>query len=98
LVTSKCARIEKVKTTSIDAYVLKTGLRRLDAIKIDVEGAELAVIKGAMRSIERFQPGLIFVEVEGENMDEVEYALRALGYNVQIDKKGHKFPHIYATR
>jgi len=57
-------RIEKVKTTSIDAYVLKTGLRCLDAIKIDVEG---------------------------ENIDEVEYALRALGYNVQIDKKDINF-------
>jgi len=88
----------RVKTTSIDAYVLKNGLRRLDAIKIDVEGAELVVIKGAMTSIEKFQPGLIFVEVEGESIDEVEYALRTLGYDVLIDEKGHKFPHIYATR
>jgi hypothetical protein len=34
-------------------------VERLDAIKCDVEGAELGVLRGATRTIERFHPMLL---------------------------------------
>lgn len=38
----------QVQVTTLDAYVdATTGVRGLDAMKVDVEGAELAVLRGA---------------------------------------------------
>jgi FkbM family methyltransferase len=42
-------------------------LDRLDFIKIDVEGAELSVLKGGMKTIERFRP-IIYGEFSSQGM------------------------------
>jgi hypothetical protein len=47
-----------VATTTIDQFVERTGLERVDYIKMDVEGAELNVLRGAAQTIERFAPKL----------------------------------------
>jgi FkbM family methyltransferase len=47
-----------VATTTIDQFVERTGLERVDYIKMDVEGAELNVLRGAAHTIERFAPKL----------------------------------------
>lgn len=52
----------EVRVSSIDSFSKERNLDRLDVIKIDVEGNELAVLKGARESLSRFKPVLI-VEV-----------------------------------
>lgn len=54
----------KQKTTIelIDSIVLKLKLKMINYIKIDVEGFELKVIKGAIKSIKKFRP-LIQTEI-----------------------------------
>ena len=47
---------ETVKITTLDAYVREKNLRRVDFIKLDVEGAELDVLRGAVTTIARFKP------------------------------------------
>ena len=47
---------EKVPVTTIDAYVREKSLPSVDFIKMDVEGAELDILKGAKISIARFKP------------------------------------------
>lgn len=42
--------------TTLDAYVRENNLPRVDFIKLDVEGAELDVLKGAATTIARFKP------------------------------------------
>lgn len=42
--------------TSIDIYVKKNNLPRVDYIKLDVEGAELDVLHGAVKSIVKYHP------------------------------------------
>lgn len=44
---------------TIDDYVTDRGLSRLDLLKIDVEGYEMKVLKGALRSLARFKPRII---------------------------------------
>lgn len=48
-----------VKTASIDGIAKDASLDRLNFIKIDCEGFELKILKGARGSIERFKPILL---------------------------------------
>ena len=47
---------ETVKVITLDSYVRKKNLPRVDFIKLDVEGAELDILKGAVTTIARFKP------------------------------------------
>jgi FkbM family methyltransferase len=53
---------EEVRAQTLDDLVVETG-GGVDAIKCDVEGAELSVLRGAVMTIERCQP-TILIEVD----------------------------------
>lgn len=46
----------KVRTRRLDDIVRESGVSRVDVIKIDVEGAELLVLKGAGETLDRYHP------------------------------------------
>lgn len=52
----------RVRCTTLDNYVKEKAIKRLDSIKIDVEGRELAVLKGAKETLKRFRP-IVLVEL-----------------------------------
>ncbi|OGV85826.1 MAG: hypothetical protein A2340_11255 [Lentisphaerae bacterium RIFOXYB12_FULL_60_10] len=54
---------EMVKTMTIDDLVEECGLSRLDFIKLDVEGSEYEVLRGAYRTIQQHHPA-IMIEYE----------------------------------
>ncbi|MFH0961320.1 MAG: FkbM family methyltransferase [archaeon] len=74
---------EKVLAVTVDAFVRKRRLRSVDFMKIDVEGAEEAVLRGAESTIKRFRPALS-VELHPFNSKGVELrvprVLKKLGY------------------
>lgn len=77
---------EVVGVSTLDDEVLHLGLERIDLIKIDVEGYELNVLKGARNVLERFRP-MVVVEVidanlraNGHRAAELIDFLTALGY------------------
>lgn len=47
---------QTVQVTTLDAYVREKNLERVDFIKLDVEGAELDVLRGAVTTLARFKP------------------------------------------
>ena len=47
----------------------RLSLTRLDLIKLDVEGHELAVLEGAITLVSRFQPWIVFEYSHGEGRD-----------------------------
>lgn len=49
-----------VPVTRIDDYLSANPVERLDFIKIDVEGMELAVLRGAAQTVARFKPIVYF--------------------------------------
>jgi len=48
-----------VTVTTLDAYFAACRADRVDVIKVDVEGAELLVLRGAVNALTRYQPTLI---------------------------------------
>lgn len=48
----------KVESISIDDFISQRGLKKLDFIKMDIEGAEYEVLQGANRTIKQYSPKL----------------------------------------
>jgi FkbM family methyltransferase len=87
--------VETVKVRTLDDWVEANGLEKLDVMKIDVEGEELAVLRGAKSTIGRFQPRLIGIEIRdyllrqaGVSEPELRELLAELGY------EEHEHPHL----
>jgi FkbM family methyltransferase len=58
---SKCGNQgEQVQTEALDQLLDENGINRVDAIKVDVEGAEELVLRGAMRCLTTQRPIVIF--------------------------------------
>lgn len=76
----------EVAQTTLDNY-FKTEKKRINFIKIDVEGFEYNVIKGAENTIKEYFP-ILFIEIDNENLksqnstaSDVLNLLRNYGYN-----------------
>ncbi len=66
-----------VHVTTVDHFCATEGLSHVDLIKVDTEGTELAVLKGARKVIERWMPRL-FVEVDEHNLQRARGSSGAL--------------------
>ena len=53
------AGTETVAMTTLDAFAAEHGIERLDALKLDVEGAEVKVLAGGRATIARFRPAML---------------------------------------
>ncbi len=77
-----------VNTISVDDFVKQQQLSRLDFIKIDAEGVELDVLKGAKATLQQFNPKMILalhplaVAAKGDTMEEIYDTLTAWGYKI----------------
>ena len=60
--TGHAGESHPVEAVSMDDYVERRALARVDLIMVDAEGAEMAVLGGAARTLARFRPALL-VEV-----------------------------------
>jgi len=74
-----CRRFVEVPLRRLDSIVEDLGLKRVDVIKIDAEGAEVQVLKGGVKTIMRFRP-FIVVEVRNHNIDQFKQIMKNLGY------------------
>ncbi|MGZ3610023.1 MAG: FkbM family methyltransferase [Ktedonobacteraceae bacterium] len=75
------------KMLKLDDYVRQNKLQRVDAIKCDVEGAELLVFKGAEKTLQKFHPTLLF-EVTGAG---AKFGYRQTDLFDFLKKVGYKF-------
>lgn len=80
-------RVE-VESKLVDQLVVKHSLPRVDLIKIDVEGAELAVFRGMKETLARFRPSVV-TELNAEllascesTVNDVKTFMENLGYHV----------------
>ena len=76
--TDEKPQIVKVPLTKIDSVVEQLALPRVNYIKMDVEGAEAAALRGARKTIERFRPRMsIAVENEPQDIDTIPALVRS---------------------
>ena len=68
-----------VRAKPLDDVLEELGVGRVDCIKVDVEGAELEVLKGMRRTLEKFKP-IVVAEVRDENLKRVEDFLHQVRY------------------
>ncbi|NOY55605.1 MAG: FkbM family methyltransferase [Actinobacteria bacterium] len=87
-----------IPMTTIDRFVVDKALHRIDFIKADIEGAELALLEGARTSIERWRP-TILIEIEerhlaryGRHPVEVVEFLARHGYRMHAFADGELSP------
>ncbi len=85
---------QMIKKKKLDDLIDELSLNRVNVIKIDVEGHELFVLKGALKTVKRFKPILLIelfdraLELQGCNSNQVLELLRQLGYYIYVyDKK-----------
>lgn len=83
----------QVPVDTIDHFVTKQQLQRVDFIKIDVEGAEYDTLRGGLNAINRFKPLVILaihpepIEKKGDSLEAIYDMLSSLPYNISCDGK-----------
>lgn len=81
----------KVEVITIDEFVKRERIKKIDLIKMDIEGAEFDTLKGAIKTLKRDKPDLIitiyhrgehFFKIPGWLKKQVpQYNLRFLAFN-----------------
>lgn len=84
--TARATPTETIEIDTLDKFIGGRDLAQVDLIKIDVEGAELPVLKGAGNVLARFRPYLV-IEIQHETSEQAGYKasdilefLEPLGY------------------
>lgn len=72
--------IENVEMVTLDSYIVKNNIRKIDFIKCDVEGAELAVAQGAATLLGSIYAPMIYTEIQGTESKKIFDIFRNFGY------------------
>jgi FkbM family methyltransferase len=83
----KVDKVKKVKIQTLDSYVLENQIDRVDFIKIDVEGAEMLILKGSRYCLEKLKPNIIQIEICIKNLK----AYKISGFSIINLLKKHNF-------
>jgi FkbM family methyltransferase len=79
--SSSPTAVAEVPLETLDNYCAAHGVTRLDFMKVDVEGAEHLVFRGAEKTLERMRPTIIF-EYNAESGPEAYSLLGRIGYGL----------------
>lgn len=95
--------IERVRVTTLDAFVEENGISGIDFIKMDVEGAEALVLAGARSTILRDRP-LMMIEINPEALGEFQLTgedliarISELGYDLFTVEPGQRLEPLTAA-
>ncbi len=86
----------RVRVVALDAWVVSENIRKLDWIKMDVEGMEFLALEGGLKSLEEFQPNLM-IEINEQALGrynssllQLQEMLKRLGYRCfyRVGKRG----------
>lgn len=88
----------EVEVVPVDEVVCQMNLKRVDVMKVDVEGAEGQVLRGAQETLARFHP-LLIVEIDkrreqafGDDPEALRRELESLCYTLYILRRHRLIP------
>jgi FkbM family methyltransferase len=87
-----------VDVRRLDEVVAAERPARIDVIKMDVEGAETRLLRGAAAAIEKFQPILLFevseasLQNQGSSREELLALVRSYGYSLYVFDRATGLP------
>lgn len=81
---------------SVDVVALDDELDAVDFLKIDVEGMELDVLKGAERLIQRFRPWIL-IESKASNRSNFDFWISEFGYKIAREFPRGNYSNIIAA-
>ncbi len=88
-----------VRATTLDHELSKVAAARVGLMKIDVEGSESAVIRGAMSTINEHQPDILVELLKGSDTKSIEKSLKGIPYNFfSINDRSGKIEQIKHLR
>lgn len=87
--------VERVESTTLDSFVRKNGVERIDFVKVDIEGAEMLFLAGARETLRRLRP-VLMIECNLEGLaefgttgDAMLAAIHELGYDTfRLERTG----------
>lgn len=83
-----------IPVSKLDNELKKLKIKRLDFIKMDIEGAEIEALMGSLKTLKEFHPSLAIASYHVVNGKEtslfLEEFLKKIGYNVKSDFPKHK--------
>lgn len=79
-----------IKIDTIDNYCAKNGVRRVDFLKIDVEGNELEVLKGAQKMLQEGRIKIVQFEYGGTYIDSRTFLLDVFNYFSDLNYRIYK--------
>ncbi len=92
-ISDKNTRSIDMQLYAIDDYVVQKGIPKIDFIKIDAEGAELNVLKGAVKTLQQFSPRIIlalhpiFLGNFNHSMDQIWDFIEQNGYEAEYQSR-----------
>ena len=73
----------KVVSITMDNLVKKYGLKRINFIKMDIEGSELSALHGAQKTLKKFKP-IICLESDIQNFSKIYNFLKKFSYKAYL--------------
>ena len=87
-IVAKSENFQNLKLKKLDNLIMSNNLSKVDLVKLDLQGAEVFAINGALKSIKMFKPK-IYLEANNDNFEKINTLLSSLKYKAyQINKNG----------
>jgi len=89
--TNSASKTIIIDALKLDDILKKNKIERVDLIKIDVEGAEVNVFQGAMNTIKKYHPQIIFECFSEDNLNKIEKILDKFNYHIKELPQGKNY-------
>ncbi|HYF50209.1 MAG TPA: FkbM family methyltransferase [Planctomycetota bacterium] len=90
-------RVVDVDVMTLDAFVEREKIARIDFIKLDIEGGELGFFKGATNTLRQMRPTILYEACDkntsayGYKATELHEFLKTLGYEISVAGSDENF-------